>query len=75
MTDLCPPSSFDSVDKKSEAPTVAKPNIIVNIPNQWRRDTSRWTNTLEKIAVKIITAPESNVNKIFIISDEILLVA
>jgi len=57
-------SLSDSADKKSEAPTVAKPTMIVNIPSQWRTDTSRRTNIFEKIAVKIITAPESKINKI-----------
>lgn len=56
---------FDSDDKKSDAPTVAKPIIIVNIPNQWRINTSRWTNNFESIAVNIITAPEWKVINIF----------
>lgn len=43
--------------KKSDTPTVANPIIIVNMPNQWRTDTCRWTKIFENIAVKIITAP------------------
>jgi len=46
-----------SVDNKSDIPTVANPIIIVNIPNQWRTDTCRWTKIFENIAVNIITAP------------------
>jgi len=48
---------FESVDNKSDIPTVANPIIIVNMPNQWRTDTCRWIKIFENIAVKIITAP------------------
>jgi len=52
---------FESDDNKSDTPTVANPIIIVNMPNQWRTDTSRWTNIFENIAVKIITAPKNKI--------------
>lgn len=55
--------SFDLDDKKSDVPTVAKPTIIVNMPNQWRMDTSRWTNIFENKAVNIITEPKIKLNK------------
>lgn len=48
---------FESVDRKSDIPTVANPIIIINMPNQWRTDTCRCTKIFENIAVKIITAP------------------
>lgn len=49
------------VDNKSDTPTVPKPIIIVNIPNQWRTDTCRCTNIFENIAVKIMTEPKTNI--------------
>lgn len=54
---------FDPVDNRSDIPTVANPMIIVNMPNQWRTDTSRWTKSFENIAVNIITAPKRKINK------------